>query len=621
MKDGQSLPIRNNEAKLLAFFLANPDQVFSKDAMLENVWAGKVVSEQAVFQAISNLRSLFGDDAIKTYPKKGYQWQLPLQREPEPEATPLNASESAAATTQTSAISGGGKPGFWLRPGAWLSVALVVMGLSVALVFKLTTASTTTELNQPIGIIVQPFTLAANNTGADDIAQTVQNAVVEQMYRQSSLVIYSPPSNDSPHQIAAVPAHFLNLYRQSVDANLLLTGRVWQTGETVILSFVLQGKQNQWKGFLTATTAAGLATELDALLSKIAPMKVLWESKGLRLINAQLQLLCSENPGNLPMLYQLTDNLLYMGDVDSARLRALELEQQARSAGNIPYQALALRAQVMANMDLLDADQLISLLDKSVALAAAVNDPLLQSRIKEYYGIVYLMQKNFEELEKSMLEGVALAEAAQAPEQQAEVLRWLSVYSFKLKHKDKQDLYLARAQAILDQYQFPSESYALLEDIAGMVADDKAIKEQFFWQALNRFKPEQEAWIKERAQEHLVDLFIGQQRWQDALAVFAKETNFSGAEHFFRARIHFSENNFALAQTQAEAAFKQANISGEYSAALEAALLLAQLHQQFSQPELQKNYMEYINKNALASWKKQKQTKLAKLAGTPLSLE
>lgn len=610
MKDGQSLPIRNNEAKLLAFFLANPDQVFSKDAILENVWAGKVVSEQAVFQAISNLRNLFGDDAIKTYPKKGYQWQLPLQSEP----LSLEVSQTAATITQASAKSGQGKPGFgrWLRVP--LSAALVVTGLLIALIFTFMKSSMDVAVSQPIGIIIQPFTPGVNNAGADDIAQAVQSAVIEQMYQQTSLVVYSPPANYTPHQVAAEPAHFLNLYRQSVEADLLLTGRVWQTGDTLILSFVLQGKQNQWKGYLTATTAAGLASELDALLGKIAPMKVLWENKDLRLVNAQLQLLYSENPGNLPILYQLTDNLLYMADVDNARLRALELEQQARTLGNIPYQALALRAQVMANSDLQDVEQRMAMLDKSVALAAEVNDPLLQSRIKEYYGVIYLQNKNFAAMEKTMLEGVALAEAAHAPEQQAEVLRWLSVYSFKLKQKDKQELYLARAQTILDQYQFPSESYALLEDIAGMFADDNAKKEQFFWQALNRFKPEQEAWIKERAQEHLVGLYVGQQRWQDALAVFAKETHFSGPELFFRAWIHFKENNFALAQAEAEASFKQANISGEYAAALESALLLAQLHQKFSQPDLQKSYVEYINKNALASWKKSNQVALDELA-------
>ena len=47
-----------------------------KKSILSHVWQDKVVSEQAVFQNISHLRSLFGNQAIKTFSKRGYQWQL-----------------------------------------------------------------------------------------------------------------------------------------------------------------------------------------------------------------------------------------------------------------------------------------------------------------------------------------------------------------------------------------------------------------------------------------------------------------------------------------------------------------------------------------------------------------
>lgn len=612
LKDGQTLAIRNNEAKLLAFFLAHPQQVFSKDTILENVWAGKVVSEQAVFQAISNLRSIFGDEAIKTFPKKGYQWQIDVQQAPSvanPAASPTPLP-SAITTVQTLAISASISPRnrhqqWWLG----LCAALLLLGLLFTLLLNPSAGDNTA----PIPIIVQPFVLDTQHTGAPDLAQQMHDAVFEQINSQAALVAHLPPAHYSPAKIAAEPAHYLHLYQQTIAANLLVSGRIRQAGDQFILALVIQGQQNRWSAYLMAHNVEDLALELRTLLDKIASMKVLWESRDLRLINAQLQLLYSENPGNLTMLYQLVNNALYLGDVDKARLQAQELEQQAQAAHNLPYQTLALRAQAMANLDMIDAPHYIALLDKSRTLAAEFNDPILESQVLEFYTYIYHRLKNFDLMEKNLLAALALAEAAQAPEQQAQVLRLLSIFSYKLNRADKRDEYLARAQAILNKHQFPSESYALLEDIAGMFTDDKKQKEQFFWQALNRFSPEQDAWVKERAQEHLVDLYIDQQRWQDAFAVFAKETHFSGAELFYQAKIHFNQNNFALAQTQAEAAFKQANISGEYSAALEAALLLAQLHQQFTQPVLQKNYREYINKNALPSWKKSKAKVLAEL--------
>lgn len=69
-------------------------------------------------------------------------------------------------------------------------------------------------------------------------------------------------------------------------------------------------------------------------------MKILWEIQDLRLLNAQLQLLYIENPGNLPILYQLIDNLLYMVDVDGARLRAPELFQHASASADLGYQLM-----------------------------------------------------------------------------------------------------------------------------------------------------------------------------------------------------------------------------------------------------------------------------------------
>lgn len=606
MKDGQPLPIRNNEAKLLAFFLANPNQVFSKDIILENVWAGKVVSEQAVFQAISNLRTLFGDEAIKTFSKKGYQWQLPLHAAPAPVTPPKTELQSSTVNTVRAYK-------FWSNA----VIVLIVIGVSLTFYFNLVSTDLTAVTHKPIRIIVEPFTLDANNTGAEDIIDTLYYAMQTQFSKNPEIAIDAPPSEHSSYPLAAAPSHFFNVYKQTVDVNLLVTGSVRQTNDSWTLAFVLQGQgdYNQWRGYLTASSAVALAMELETLLSKIAPMKILWESQDLRLLNAQLQLLYSENPGNLPILYQLVDNLLYMGDLDSARLRALELFQHASAAADLRYQSLALRAQAAASMDLGDADQVIAMLDKSAALAAMANDPFLQSHVMEYYAPIYYRLKNFELMEKNLLHALVLAEAARAPDQRARILQVLSIFSYKFERPDKRDIYLAQARSILDQYEFPGESHALLEDIAGMFSDDEMKKEQFFWRALNRFTPEQEARIKESAQEHLVNLYINHERWEDAFAVLAKETNFSGAEFLFLAQIHFSQKNFALAQTEAEAAFKQARISGEYYAALNAALLLAQLHEQFEQVALQKSYIEYINKNAPPFWKKSKQIVLAKLAG------
>ena len=83
-KDNQLFPIRTNEANLLALLLSNPATIFSKQTILDHVWSDKVVAEQAVFQNISSLRAIFGERAIKTFSRKGYQWRL-VEKMPPPQ--------------------------------------------------------------------------------------------------------------------------------------------------------------------------------------------------------------------------------------------------------------------------------------------------------------------------------------------------------------------------------------------------------------------------------------------------------------------------------------------------------------------------------------------------------
>ena len=79
-KGGTIQSIPDKATQLLAMFLARPSKLLSKEDILDEIWPNKVVSEQVIFQNISLLRGLFGKDAIQTYSKKGYQWQIPVSQ-------------------------------------------------------------------------------------------------------------------------------------------------------------------------------------------------------------------------------------------------------------------------------------------------------------------------------------------------------------------------------------------------------------------------------------------------------------------------------------------------------------------------------------------------------------
>ncbi|MCO7186927.1 MULTISPECIES: winged helix-turn-helix domain-containing protein [unclassified Pseudoalteromonas] len=137
-KQGRKISIKEKPATLLGLFLSDPQKIYSKAEILEHVWPGRTVTEQVVFQNIGHLRALFGDDAIKTFSKKGYQWQLPVQPAepaeelPQPDET---MEQSVSAPGQQS--SGQEKeppqrvPWKWLAPLAALVIGAGVVALVV----------------------------------------------------------------------------------------------------------------------------------------------------------------------------------------------------------------------------------------------------------------------------------------------------------------------------------------------------------------------------------------------------------------------------------------------------------------------------------------------------------
>jgi len=76
--------------RLLLFLAAHAGEVVSIDALLNQVWSGVTVTPDSVYQAVTSLRRVLGDDAkhptyIETAPRRGYRmvaavspWNSPL---------------------------------------------------------------------------------------------------------------------------------------------------------------------------------------------------------------------------------------------------------------------------------------------------------------------------------------------------------------------------------------------------------------------------------------------------------------------------------------------------------------------------------------------------------------
>ena len=80
----QIIRLEKKQYDLLMLFIKHAEQGLSKQTILDEIWAGKVVTEDTIYVAINSLRKSLQDDAkipryIKTLPGYGYQLIAPIK--------------------------------------------------------------------------------------------------------------------------------------------------------------------------------------------------------------------------------------------------------------------------------------------------------------------------------------------------------------------------------------------------------------------------------------------------------------------------------------------------------------------------------------------------------------
>lgn len=621
---GQLLVLRNNEARLLHFFLSAPAQVYSKEQILAAVWQDKVVSEQAVFQAISNLRQQFGEAAIRTFPKKGYQWQIATESaEVAKAAEPLDRDTAPKPIAPAPVVK-------THRFGRYVILSL----LCLAAVAGLTSWWQSQTLSQtqsqvptaPAANLMLQFFVADETDQAARVADSFAANVRQVLLQKTDWRITAAPASASEAQLWASPELFIKPDlikaepRQTADS-ILLTGRLSISQNQYRLWLALQGAQNRWQYLLQAGSEAELQQQLIDLLQFIVPQPVLWTSQDQRLIHAQWQLLIHQAPSHTPSQLQLqksrVQSELSLGDFAAAQLHSEQLLLQAQQQQDLPQQVFALQQQADIALRQMNVDRAQQLLDRATALAEQTGDARLQAlQHKLYFGIWYA-RGQFAKLEADLLQALQLARQIDDQALVAKLLMDLTIASFKFALPAKQNDYFIQTQNQLTALQLAPENFAELELFSGINVQDKQQAEQLFLQALQRFTPQQRSSTKSQLQQQLVTLYLRQQRPDAARALFLPDTEFSAHEQLLLATIAQAEQQLAAALQHANAAFTKASLAGEYLVALDASLLLLQLpagneteQAEQARKELQR---DYLRKNATPAWIKQHQQTLSAL--------
>jgi TolB-like protein/DNA-binding winged helix-turn-helix (wHTH) protein len=97
---GRSERLEARTLRLLLFLANRAGETVSVEELLDNVWSGVVVTQDSVYQAVTALRRLLGDDAkqptyIATVPRLGYRLIAPVSPWPQ---EPLSITPSSDAS-------------------------------------------------------------------------------------------------------------------------------------------------------------------------------------------------------------------------------------------------------------------------------------------------------------------------------------------------------------------------------------------------------------------------------------------------------------------------------------------------------------------------------------------
>ena len=582
MRAGEVVGFRLNEAKLLALLLSEPHKLFSKEEILDNVWAGKVVAEQAVFQNIRNLRALFGEDAIKTFSKKGYQWQLPV--------TPVNEElaikreiDSSTPAIQTA------------TPGAIKSAAgKMRAGILVAslLLLALTVGWQTQQRSATLPkLALVPFSLEAGMPQAlgDQLADGLQTASAFE-----PVVFKARPI---PRDFLLIPQQYFQSITQSTQAPYVFMGVVNEHAGGLRIRYLLKSRNNSWRAEHQAPDAARLAMLINNHIGLILHSGLLEiDEQNTRLLEATLKLLQSQHPQDLNLQKALIDVQTRAGDAASGTMLAKALQENAARQQDELFLAKGYLAEASTYIyENLLADAEVPLA-KAEAGFQALNDWDGLATVERERISAAFTNHDFDQVQQHVQRAVEWSRRAGDMAQEYRLNTWAAVLANKFGRDEERWAYLDKARAILDKHGSAPELYALIHFYAGMFEKDPAAAETQYRKVLALLPADQQWWEHERAQVHLSEMLIQQARWQDALDLYADQPR-GAVQELQLGKIRMAQQQWQQAEQHGVISFNAATQNDQLQSALDAALYLLQLDKHQHKP-MNNFYRQFLLKEA-----------------------
>ena len=478
--------LKRNQANLLTLFLEEPDRVFSKDEILERVWRGRVVSEQVVFQTISQLRAILGDAAITTYAKKGYKWQL--------KAIEMLESETPTSQFNTTASR-------YFTP---LKSIAIMSFIAISIVaFYLYADHNTAVPPSPTAQLHVMVTDKANSEATNilnnnDLAKIENTPFAEQ-------IAFIESARHVSELFSSPKATWRNANLSASD--WLLLGETFRDQNGTYLHYLLVKDKLVWSGYIHSATKEDLSTKLKQKLADLSKMG-LFDLEATHLALAEILRLQKQAPHAPELQLLLADEYVYMGQFDTALVQLKQLTNKPDDLANIPYQAEAywligkiykMREQhEMANLAL---DKMAKTLDGS---------PLwnLNFQNVKTSALLAFEEFNYQRMYEVLTRGETLAKQQADPYTQFDLHILFAMLAGKTQHMELKGKHLKFAQEVLNQHKLNDANLISFYYLLAEQTDTSLTALPFLEKILNLPRTSSNYWLQDDALQQIVQHHI-----------------------------------------------------------------------------------------------------------------
>ena len=581
-KNGEALVIRHTEARVLAVLLEHADTVLNKEDILSYVWQEKIVSEQVVFQNISNLRNLFGNGAIKTFPKRGYQWQLEI------EAISLETHYTERNQRLLKAPQPSKQPLFSIFvkrcPLGILAVLTFFLFFAVAAIYS-QNKPMHEDADSMIKLAYIPMTIF------DEGIAKHETLILED---DTDLFFTELAHLDRERFTHAMEIEYPNL---SNAHPFVLTGIFRTYKQRVYVDFLVKGPFSEWEGLLSGLSKKKVIEQLQQHLKQPFINELISKPQLPELKQAILSIAHQASPNDLNILRELSIAYYETDELEKAMAMADKLINIAQPQNNSQHTGSALFYQSKILKKKMLYDLSAQKLKLSIEHFEKINDLEQQAQAWYFQSRLDDQQKDYNAVKASLLKSSQLAYGASNKLGEIEVLIHLAMMAHYYDIEDDKYFYLQQAEDKINAYQLPIYHFARISYRYATFAKTLSEKEPHLKQVLKLASLTPEDWAAQSSRRQLMQQYIAQSRLVEAQALIDSVTSDNDNNSYLKTLMAQAKQQKNEMISHAQRTFEQAQLAGNRSLSLDVALLLCkqQVNCDF--------YSQYINDNATEFWR------------------